>query len=316
MARTVRIQSKGQIYYVRNTTVQQAYLFIPGESFNRLARGALARAARLHGANIYAVCFLLNQFKMLTDCPRLNLPEFMKSFQSELARAVKDVYEREGRVFEHRYYKGDVLGEDGLLERFLEITNAPIAAGLVPKIKHWAGINSYQNLSADLPLGGVWLNHTELRRLERKTKNKRKKFTLPPNAGIEHHTVELTRLPIFKNLSDSDYLAKLEDLRAEHAKELRDVRRKKGLSYVGSKRLQKVNCRQRPRRFTRFERPLSFGPEKLRLAHSFQVRLINRQYAEAMRVYVENKVVPIFPLYTCRPGLIICEKPKEEAVPA
>lgn len=320
MARTVRIQSETQIYYLENYTVQQTYLFRPGDPFDRRARGALARAAALHGARVYAVTFLLNGFKMMADCPRLNLPEFMKSFQTQLARAVKDLYGWEGKVFERRYAKADILGEDGLLECFLEVSNAPIAAGLTPKIKYWGGINSYRNIMQDTPLAGVWLNHTELRRLERKTQNKRKIFKLPPNAGEEHHVLELTRLPLFKDLTQAKYIAELERLRAEHAKALREHRKKRGLGYMGSQKLRNLKWHHRPKEYAHFKRPLSYGPKKLRDDHRERVLEINREYAAAMRVYVRNKSVPKFPFYTCRPGLIKCEKPKGdetvEAVPA
>lgn len=316
MARTIRIQDTDQIYFIRNITVQQSYLFVPNAEFNRLARGALARAATIHEVDIYAVSFLLNRFKMLARCPQLNLPEFMKSFQAELANAVNRIYKRAGKVFERRYFKADVLGEDGLLERFLDITNSPIAAGLVASIKDWPGVNSWRNSTTQTPLAGVWLNRTELRRLERKTHNKRQLFTLPDDAGIEHHSCNLERLPIFNELNDLECLARLATLRTEHAEKLRESRKKEGLSYLGSKRLRKAKWHQRPREYAHFKCPLSYGPAPLRLTHLTRVRAINRNYARAMAVYVANEVLPKFPLYTCRPGLIICEKPKADGVPA
>jgi hypothetical protein len=315
MSRLIRIQKKGLIYYVSNMCIQQAYLFIPREEVNAIILGCLARAAELHQVNIYAFNFLLNRFDMLLDAPELNLPRFMQSLQGQIATALNGLYDREGKFFEGRYFKADVLDDKALIERFNFITNGPVQFGLVDHIDDWEGVSSWNYLKSGEDVEGKRLNRTELRRLKRKSENKRKKYAMPENAGVEEFKFKLAKLPQFKELGDEEYCRRMREIAGATCASLRLERAKKRKKYMGMKKILELDWTDGPEKYHHPEQKLIYGADDLKEAHALELKAIIMDYAAAMRVYVENVERPEFPPYTCRPALIDCEMPEERPAP-
>lgn len=312
MARPIRIQSESQVYFVRNICIQQEFLMLPKDEVLRIVRGCLARAAYKHNVNIYAFNFLLNRFGMLLSAPELNLPEFMASLQGRIAVELNKLYGRRGQFFEAPYLKADVVDEEGQVERFNFITNSPVELGLIKKLEDWGGLSSWDYFQTGDSITGSRLNRTEFSKHKRKSKNKRKKYEIPDDAGFEHFEFKLAKLPAFEKLSDAEYRRIMSEHVEAHGKKLREKRAKSLKKPLGMAKIFELTWRNGPAKYAHIDRSLAYGSDGNRASHLLALKPVQRAYAEAMEVYVENKERAVFPPYTNRPGLMICEKPDRE----
>ena len=85
MGNPLRIQGEEAIYFVTNRCFQEQFLLRPDDEVNRIAVAVLLRAARIHKVEIFAFVFMSNHFHLMVRARSLNLHEFMKDFQSNLA---------------------------------------------------------------------------------------------------------------------------------------------------------------------------------------------------------------------------------------
>lgn len=320
--RILRTQQEEAIYFVNNTTIQETFLMLPSERINEIITGSLARAAELHQVKIYAFIFLINRFYMLLSAPELNLPEFMKTLQQELALELNLEHERRGKFFEGRYQKSEVLDKEALLERYIMIVCSAIEAGLTPDSDGWAGLSSWDYFLNEESISGTRINRTELGKLKRKAKNKIKAFKLPADAGQEYYEFRLAKLPGFEDQSDNKYRNYLKRLVDSRAKSLRE---KRGGQFIDPDELTALHWSTSPKspgleakpsfRLSTTQRKAQryqfcYGEAGLQAAHILRYKLIRDQYAQAMKAYVEEYDASKFPPRTCRPGLIVCEKPE------
>lgn len=312
----LRTQHEDDVYYVRNICIQQSFLMLPKERINQAIAGALARATHLHKVRIYAFTFLPNRFEMLLSAPLLNLPEFMKSMQQEIAEELNFIIKREGKFFERCYQKSEVRGKQALLERFSAITCAAITDGLAAAPDDWAGVSSWPFYLSGETFRGMSINRTRLGELKRRAKNKQKLFILPPDAGQEHYQFQLTRLPGFKSQSRAKHNAFIKRAVSEYAEKLRqagairviDIEKLKTMHW--STRPADLDAQsQNPTKREPHRYQLCYGTPAIRAAHLQEYKSLCQAYARAMQAYVEEFDASQFPARTCRPGLISCEKP-------
>lgn len=318
----LRTQHEDAIYFVKNITIQESFLMLPQTRVNEIIKGSLARAAELHQVKIYAFIFLLNRYEILLSAPRLNLPEFMKTLQQELAMELNIAHKRKGKFFARRYQKSEVLDKEALLERYASITCAAIEAGLSPTPDGWAGVSSWDYFLQSTPIQGTRLNRTVLGELKRKAKNKRKRFTLPANAGQEDYQFSLARLPDFEKQPAAAHRRFIENMVNAHAK---DLKQSQPNVFANIRKLKKLHWSTTPAsleaRRARVKKPcarsreaqqyqLCYGKPAAQAAFKARYHHIRKIYAHAMKIYIEEYDASKFPVRTCRPGLISCEKPK------
>lgn len=328
----LRIQRENDIYFISNRTILGCFLMTPTPIVNQIISGAVARAATKHPAvELYAFSFLLNQFYMLLRAPKLDLPEFMKTLQQEIAEELNIVHDLNNAVFADRYQKSEVRGKKAILERFVAITCAPIQAGLSRSPAGWAGVCSWAHYSSNASFSGMRINRTSLGKLRRKAKNTQKLFRLPPNAGEEHYSFKLARLPGYKHQSKAAHRRFIKaavakralEIRAARAGQFADIKKLCGAHWSTrptNAALKNLGLRKADLHAPAGENPelknattriyqRCYGTPRARAQHLTEFRAISAQYAEAMEYYVKEYDASRFPARTCRPGLISCEKP-------
>lgn len=334
----LRTQHEEDVYFVSNTTIQEAFLMLPTEEVNQAIAGAIARAALLHKVKIYGFSVLFHRFYMLLSAPGLNLPKFMKSMQQEIAFELNLCHKRSGKFFAGRYKKSEVRGKDAILERFLAVITAPVKAGLAEDPRDWCGVDSLKPYLDATPFKGTRINRTELGKLTRKSKRKKKPLSLPARAGHEDFQFELARLPGFERQSHAQHrryierliTARTHALRTERRGRLADIKALKKLHWAtrpDNKGLRKFGLLQADLERPAAEDPLyketspqryqmCYGTASARAAHFKEYKLLRIQYAAGMKKYVEDYDASHFPERTCRPGLIDCERPHGWIPPA
>ena len=114
MARKLRYVPDPQtLVSITNRTVQGRYLLRPGPSFNDMVLGILGRTQQRHEVRLCAVTVLSSHFHLLLVADDAEqVANFMRDFQSKLAREVNRQDRLAGPVFERRYDMTPVTDEE------------------------------------------------------------------------------------------------------------------------------------------------------------------------------------------------------------
>lgn len=301
MGRRIRIQQEKAIHFVTNRCFQQRFLLRPSKEVNRIILGCLARAAAMHHVRLYAFVFMSNHFHMLVQAPFMNLPEFMRDFQSSLAREVNRLHGREGDFFERRYASEQILDDEAFLDRLRYTLNNPCNDHLVRQIEDWPGVSSWDFHTTGEPIVGEWLDRRELRRLRRKDDSACIKD------AYETYTLKLTTPPMFDELDAVSARAKICEHIVQGARELQKERARRRIKCVGPAKVMGKHWSDRPKTPKKSIRPLCHsGCAKLRRAHREQVWATTDAYKDAMGRWREGKSNPSFPDGTIPPGYTAC----------
>lgn len=197
MSRHVRHQKKGRYYHISNRTRQARYYLRPDEELNRIALGCLARAAALKGVTIICFCFMSNHFHLIIRLDELELSEFMREFQGELARRTNDLRGQSGSFYQGRFNKEPILDAESVWDKIAYTLCNPIEARLVRDFDRWPGISSWDAHGSDGRVVGQFLNKSQKKRYERRGIKKPKKkalssysFQLGAPPGLEGESYE------------------------------------------------------------------------------------------------------------------------------
>jgi REP element-mobilizing transposase RayT len=301
MGRRIRIQDKKAIQFVTNRCFQQRFLFRPSKEVNRIILGCLARAAAKHHVRLFAFVFMSNHFHMLVQALFMNLPDFMRDFQSSVARELNRLHGREGDFFERRYSAEQVLDDEAFLDRLNYTLNNPCNDDLVRHVEDWPGINSWKFHKTQEPMVGEWLDRKELRRIRRKDDGASKED------AYETFKLELATPPMFEDLDAAEAQAKICEHIDEGARELQKERAKRRIKCVGPAKIMAKHWSHRPKDSKKSARPLCHsGCAKLRRAHREQFWATTDAYKDAMGRWREGKSKPSFPHGTIAPGHTAC----------
>ncbi len=158
---------------------------MPIEEVNRIILGCLAWAVAKHHIKLFAFVFMSNHFHMLLQAPYLNLSDFMRDFQSAIARELNRLHGREGTFYEGRFKAEKVLDDEAFMDKLEYTLNNPCNDDLVHHIEDWPGVSSWDFHSTNEPMVGQKLNRDQLRKLRRKDD------TVAEEAAYEEFELEL-----------------------------------------------------------------------------------------------------------------------------
>jgi hypothetical protein len=231
----------------------------------------------------------------------LNLPEFMRDFQSSVARELNRLHGREGKFFERRYSSEPVLDDEAFLDRLGYTLNNPCNDDLVRHIEDWPGVSSWDFHTTQEPLVGEWLDRKELRRLRRKDD------AACEEDAYRSYELELATPPMFEDLDEAKAQAKICEHVNEGAPKLKKERAKRRIKCAGPAKIMAKHWSQRPSAPKKSVRPLCHsGGAKLRRAHREQVWATTDAYKDAMGRWREGKSNLSFPDGTIPPGHVAC----------
>ena len=301
MPRRIRIQKKHAIYHVCNRTLQQRFFFRPSEEVNRIILACLARAATKHKIRLFGFVFMSNHFHMLLQAYFMNLSEFMRDFQSAVARRLNELHGREGKFFARRYSSEHVLDDEAFLDKLEYTLNNPCMSNLVRHIDRWPGISSWSMHKTGEPMVGQYLDRAKLRELRRKDPS------TPKEAAFVEYPLEVAAPPMWAGLPDEEQRQKVCQMVEAGAWKLQKQRRLRRIDCLGPRAILAQHWSTRPKKTKRSPRPLchSSCPRK-RKEHEDEMRQITDWYKEAMAHMRKGRANPPFPDGTIPPGRTRC----------
>ncbi len=191
-------------YLVDRKIIFDMYLMHPWgkggkvDAFTKLMVGLigflLAAGAKKYKVTLSAAFFHSNHFHLVLHDHLGNLSDFMRWFNSLLARGLNFYLGRKGKFFDERKYGATMLmSKEAGINKVVYVKNQAVKDDVVYKRHHWVGFHSDVH---DL--------------LKPKTYRRDETFfRTVPEGGELPQTAELTfeKLPMFAEMSDSDYVS-------------------------------------------------------------------------------------------------------------
>jgi putative transposase len=133
----------GSLYLVSRRCFERRLLMRPSRETNEILLYCLAVAARRHGIQVHAYCFLSNHYHLVVADPRGSLPAFAQHMDSLIARALNSVLGRWEWFWAPGSFSGVTLeSPEDVLEKMAYTQANPAMAGLVRRAKEWPGVRS------------------------------------------------------------------------------------------------------------------------------------------------------------------------------
>lgn len=261
----------------------------PNHEVRRTIGGILARYQEMCGVKLYAYNFLSNHAHLLLQAPRGNTDEFFENVNREIARRLNWIHHRSGKFWAKRYGDNEVLSENDVLEAFLYITNNPVRHGLVSHPGLWPGLNSYKQSLNERPKYYSFYHYSAVREEDR----------------ISKHTLQLSPLPQFEDLSRGKRIKVMQELIEENALRYVEARQAQGLPFLGVREIQAQDPHDSPQKPAKpLRTPACYSKDPLLIKeHRLKEQQRRNQYAEASARFRLGHLDTSFPLFTYKPPL-------------
>lgn len=299
-----RIESS-EVSWLITTRSRNARLWFTNNA--ALEVGILGYAARYrerYEAKLYALAIEGNHIHGVMNFPLCNRADYMRDFNSSVARAVPRYVSRyEGGTFWARRYSAEILpAEEDIEEWFFYTVLQPVKDGLVERISDYPGYNCFHDAVHGITRTFKVINWGEYNAAKlRNPKVQVKDF-------VQMVTLRYERLPGYENLSQKEYaslmLRRLEERRQVLVRE----RKLAGLGFVGTERLRGAKPGAIPHRSktsTRFShrpRVLCACPQRRALYKSWYFSLIAEFHSASQR-YRSGNLSVAFPDGMYRPQI-------------
>lgn len=201
MAQPIRLQQSDAIYLVENICLENQAFFRPSDEVNRIIKSNLAWATDKYDVVLYGFAFHPVRFRLVVGAPRLNLQNFMRDFQSQLAIKLNEFWRRSGKFFKRRYASCWILDVDARCEQFCRTICLP-CEDHVDHPDDWSGVSSWELHKSGTPLTATRENRTVFWRL--KQSNPGISDREASRRATEHFEIELTPLPAWEHLDAED----------------------------------------------------------------------------------------------------------------
>jgi len=229
MAYHPRIETAKFKNFLTTRTRNSELWFVNNEALEESILGSAARCAERYSAKFYALAIEGNHIQGVADFPKLNRANFMRDFNSSVARAVpRHVPEYPGgRMWARRYSNEFLPTENSVLRQFIYTVLQPVQDGLVEKLSDYPFYNCLHAAAWGISQKFKvvrWAEYNAARRWDKTVKVK--DFT---------DIVELKyeRIPGFEHLSRDEYARKIFELVEERRREIVAERRAQGLGFAG-----------------------------------------------------------------------------------
>lgn len=223
-------------------TLDARLWMIPSRNMEKLIGGILARYIEILGIELYAYCFLSNHFHLLIKAPLSNTDELLENVNREIARRVNWKNHRLGTFWQGPYSDQEVLSEADLTEAFLYITTNAVHHGLVEHPGQWPGLCSYGQSLTERERGFTFYYYS----------------APEPEQRACHHSLKLSILPQFQELSSQERRKRVSHLIDERTKHLVDQRQLKGGGFLGRAAILEQVPGSLPKEVSRSPRPCAY----------------------------------------------------------
>ncbi|QDG51905.1 hypothetical protein FIV42_14500 [Persicimonas caeni] len=299
----IRIYEDDAFYFVTNRCIEAKFLIRPDDDgeMQRICLACLAWAAQKHEVEIFAYVFMSNHFHLLVRAPKMNLSEFMRDFQRELAARLNRHRNRTGTVFPRPFDAPKVIGDDMFLEKLKYIVNNPCLSDLVRHPADWPGVSSWKSHQTGEAQVGRLIDYKELRRLRRKDPS------TPREEAMRSDELVLATPPMWEDKSDEELRQLIVAQVEEQATELQKERARRRRRVVGPAKLKRMKVRHSPPAPKCYPRVkcLCADAEKKKAYLEERMTTVDA-YKQAMGRWRRGKSSVTFPTGTHPPGLCRC----------
>jgi len=269
----------GTSYLITRRCLSRMLLLRPSADVTQVFRYLLARAAKRTGVQVHAFCVMSNHYHLVVTDPQARLPEFAQYLDAFVARATNALLGRWDHFWGGHSYSAVALGSAGDIVSKVAYTLAnPVAAGLVAAGHLWPGLWSKPE------------DFGTTMRVRRPDHFFDKRGQQP-----EWEDLELRVPEGFRSAADFRAQAQAELSRQEQ------VAREEHQVFLGAQRALAQRPWARPRQA---EPRRGISPRVAARDRWRRVELLQRlqsfltDYAEALRIWREGKVEPVFPAGT------------------
>lgn len=257
---------------------------------------------KTRGAKLYALSIEGNHVQFPAIFPRCNRSDFMRDFNSSIAKSVQRYVRRyRGGKLWGRRYSGEYLPSDGdVEEQFFYTVLQPVQDGLVDDIKEYPGYNCFNDA-----VNGIgrkyhlvcWKEYNDARRYGKKVDIKE---------FMEEYELKYERVPGYEALSQDEYRRMMEKKLAERTKVILEKRVvKKSLGVAMLKRVVPGSRPHNTKTSTiKDHRPRILSKDKQRREAGEEWYFsIYSEYKQKSKEYRSGNLTVEFPKGTYRPPL-------------
>ena len=295
--------------YVTCRAVHRSYRLVPTRRVRRAIAYSFAvvseRYRKKWCMEFYEFEFLSNHYHLLVYDRFGKISDFLKDFNSTLARELNAIRGTGGSVFAREPGIQTVLGEEKVLEHAVYTLANAVAAGIVSKTRHWKGFNSLRmeygkEYIVKKPQNGIWSKKQQHKNRKGSRRSGRARFAsrskLPDTAVLK-----LDRPRIMLELSDTELRAKIRADLAVREAEIHVERA--GKPVLGMKAAAKVHWSTVPGKeeemFTRTPTFSTQTQEQRRQMRRLRKEFL-REYREALARYNAGQRNVVFAAGTVR----------------
>jgi REP element-mobilizing transposase RayT len=146
MGRRIRYFPPEGCFFVTARTAQGRLLLRPVGPVPEVMGGVLARAAKLHGIELFAFVAASNHVHLLCRARDGALSRFMQYFLCNVSKKVGPLADWRGPMWERRYAAEPVLDHAAMEGRLRYILSHGVKEGLVQKPRDWPGLTCLPQL--------------------------------------------------------------------------------------------------------------------------------------------------------------------------
>ena len=303
MSRKKRDLNPSKIHLVTIRTTDSLLFLRPDRELEELIGGIVGRYQEMFGIELYAYNFLGNHYHALTRAPRENLWRFAQNVNRELSRRIKYLRKIRGQFWGRRYDDQIVVEVEDATEAFLYITTNAVHHGLVSHPGDWPGLNSYRHSLNEEPRKFTFTHYTTYSKALKRARRTKELVRIEDHQTI--HSITLTPLPEYRELSREQRTSKINPLIEARALRIRTERAKAGKGFLGRLRVLTQNPFHAPKITKRSPSPLCYT-KSLSAKNLFMEEYFLRleAYTEASKRFRAGDLYTDFPAFTIKPPLL------------
>jgi len=221
----------GATYFVTRRCLERRYLLRPDDEVNDIVNYALAHAAKECSIEIHSYLVMSNHPHLELTDPEARVPEFMRRFNSLVARAVNAFRGRRENLWAPGSYSlVRLVTPEDMMKKMVYILANPVRGLLVTHSRRWPGASSRR-----------W-RFGETRTFMRP----KVPFFSPDGALPESVDLTLTRPPGFEEMSDDEATAELRKRLTNEETGLRAEARRAKRVFLGADLVKRCDPNDRP----------------------------------------------------------------------
>jgi len=238
-----RIQ-EDQLVDVTMQAVGRSFRFLPTRQVRDSLEFIFALVVAKYGLRVHEYEFMSNHLHFVATDVRGELPNFMRDFDSLVARQLNAIRGSSGSNIEKGYGLIHISDELKLLEKVVYILTNAVSAHLVRRVKQWKGPNSLgleyeRKRTIQRPKCGIW-NETRSAKAGAKFESRERRAYRGRSRTPDKVEFMLARPPMMERLSDVELRQLIRDKVGEREREVIAQRRRTGRRVLGMRGVFKL----------------------------------------------------------------------------